>query len=273
MYSDYTLAYGTHATPEDGRCAMEWVSHLAGEPHSDQPRASARCCARSASRSTTASTTVHASACDPTWLGRSGPRRMGSIRSGLDGPRLADPRLLAELARGGRPERAGRRAQGADAGARRALPAAGPGRARGGPRRGPGGPRRPGHGRRPARWPANWPGPARERQPGPEPAWPWATWPATGPGRRPACWPATPPPPPPKRALDPLGAAEPAPRPRTRLEPRWPRRWSNCAARSSGSWTGCCPPSRCRAPPVLPLPKASSRFLYELTPVLHAVFM
>ena len=38
MSTDYTLAYGTHATPEDGRCAMEWVSHLAGEPHSDQPK-------------------------------------------------------------------------------------------------------------------------------------------------------------------------------------------------------------------------------------------
>jgi hypothetical protein len=37
MSSDYTLAYGTHATPEDGRCAMEWVSHLAGEIHSDEP--------------------------------------------------------------------------------------------------------------------------------------------------------------------------------------------------------------------------------------------
>ena len=37
MSTDYTLAYGTHATPDDGRCAMEWVSHLAGEPHSDQP--------------------------------------------------------------------------------------------------------------------------------------------------------------------------------------------------------------------------------------------
>ena len=37
MTTDYTLAYGTHATPEDGRCAMEWVSHLAGEPHSDEP--------------------------------------------------------------------------------------------------------------------------------------------------------------------------------------------------------------------------------------------
>jgi hypothetical protein len=35
--SDYTLAYGTHASPQDGRCAMEWVSYLAGEPHSDQP--------------------------------------------------------------------------------------------------------------------------------------------------------------------------------------------------------------------------------------------
>ncbi len=37
MSSDYTLAYGTHATPEDGRCAMEWVSYLAGEPHGDEP--------------------------------------------------------------------------------------------------------------------------------------------------------------------------------------------------------------------------------------------
>jgi hypothetical protein len=37
MSSDYRLAYGTHATPEDGRCAMEWVSYLAGEPHSDEP--------------------------------------------------------------------------------------------------------------------------------------------------------------------------------------------------------------------------------------------
>jgi hypothetical protein len=37
MSTDYTLAYGTHATPEEGRCAMEWVSFLAGEPHSDDP--------------------------------------------------------------------------------------------------------------------------------------------------------------------------------------------------------------------------------------------
>ncbi len=37
MSTDYTLSYGTHATPQDGRCAMEWVSHLAGEPHSDEP--------------------------------------------------------------------------------------------------------------------------------------------------------------------------------------------------------------------------------------------
>ncbi|HEX4011113.1 MAG TPA: hypothetical protein VHX62_13935 [Solirubrobacteraceae bacterium] len=37
MTHDYTLAYGTHATPHDGRCAMEWVSYLAGESHSDQP--------------------------------------------------------------------------------------------------------------------------------------------------------------------------------------------------------------------------------------------
>ena len=37
MGTDYTLAYGTHATPGDGRCAMEWVSYLAGEAHSDEP--------------------------------------------------------------------------------------------------------------------------------------------------------------------------------------------------------------------------------------------
>jgi len=37
MTDDYTLAYGTHPNPQDGRCAMEWVAHLAGERHSDQP--------------------------------------------------------------------------------------------------------------------------------------------------------------------------------------------------------------------------------------------
>ena len=37
MSTDYMLAYGTHATPDEGRCAMEWVSYLAGEPHSDEP--------------------------------------------------------------------------------------------------------------------------------------------------------------------------------------------------------------------------------------------
>ncbi len=37
MSTDYSLAYGTHAAPEDGRCAMEWVSYLAGEAHSDEP--------------------------------------------------------------------------------------------------------------------------------------------------------------------------------------------------------------------------------------------
>jgi hypothetical protein len=37
MSNDYRLSYGTHATPEHGRCAMEWVSYLAGEPHGDHP--------------------------------------------------------------------------------------------------------------------------------------------------------------------------------------------------------------------------------------------
>jgi hypothetical protein len=34
---DYTLSYGANATPGEGRCAMEWVSWIAGEQHSDSP--------------------------------------------------------------------------------------------------------------------------------------------------------------------------------------------------------------------------------------------
>jgi hypothetical protein len=34
---DYWLGRGPHATPDEGRCAMEWVSHLAGERHNDRP--------------------------------------------------------------------------------------------------------------------------------------------------------------------------------------------------------------------------------------------
>jgi hypothetical protein len=37
MTADYTLSYGTHATPDEGRCAMEWTSYLAGEGHTDSP--------------------------------------------------------------------------------------------------------------------------------------------------------------------------------------------------------------------------------------------
>jgi hypothetical protein len=33
----YFLSHGKHATPQDGRCAMEWVAYLAGEQHTDQP--------------------------------------------------------------------------------------------------------------------------------------------------------------------------------------------------------------------------------------------
>ena len=35
---DYRLASGAHRRPGTRRCAMEWVAHLAGEPHSDAPR-------------------------------------------------------------------------------------------------------------------------------------------------------------------------------------------------------------------------------------------
>lgn len=37
MSTDYSVAYGTHAEPHNGRCAMEWVSYLANEAHSDEP--------------------------------------------------------------------------------------------------------------------------------------------------------------------------------------------------------------------------------------------
>jgi hypothetical protein len=38
MGDQYHLAVGPHHRPGGGRCAMEWVAHLAGEPHTDEPR-------------------------------------------------------------------------------------------------------------------------------------------------------------------------------------------------------------------------------------------
>lgn len=35
--NEYFLSKGAHSTAADGRCAMEWVSYLAGEQHTDQP--------------------------------------------------------------------------------------------------------------------------------------------------------------------------------------------------------------------------------------------
>jgi hypothetical protein len=35
---DYFLSKGSHSSAGDGRCAMEWVSFLAGERHSDPKR-------------------------------------------------------------------------------------------------------------------------------------------------------------------------------------------------------------------------------------------
>jgi len=37
MTNPYLLKEGSHRTPKEGRCAMEWVAHLAGEPHTDTP--------------------------------------------------------------------------------------------------------------------------------------------------------------------------------------------------------------------------------------------
>ena len=35
--NEYVLTVGPHRRPGGGRCAMEWVAHLAGEPHTDAP--------------------------------------------------------------------------------------------------------------------------------------------------------------------------------------------------------------------------------------------
>lgn len=37
MNDRYELTVGPHRRPGGGRCAMEWVAHLAGEPHTDTP--------------------------------------------------------------------------------------------------------------------------------------------------------------------------------------------------------------------------------------------
>ena len=34
----YFVSQGSHDRREDGMCAMEWASYLAGEPHSDSPQ-------------------------------------------------------------------------------------------------------------------------------------------------------------------------------------------------------------------------------------------
>jgi hypothetical protein len=35
--NNYYLDRGAHVDPSHGRCAMEWVAHLCGEPHTDRP--------------------------------------------------------------------------------------------------------------------------------------------------------------------------------------------------------------------------------------------
>jgi hypothetical protein len=37
MPDKYFLAKGSHDTPQDGLCAMEWAAYIAGESHTDQP--------------------------------------------------------------------------------------------------------------------------------------------------------------------------------------------------------------------------------------------
>jgi hypothetical protein len=82
MSTDYTLSCGTHATPKEGRCAMEWVSHLAGEPHSAEPA-----CVSPVLRAFCASLDDGLEDIPRQQLRRYLPRTIGTSRDGLDDQR------------------------------------------------------------------------------------------------------------------------------------------------------------------------------------------
>ena len=80
MSADYTLAYGTHATAAEGRCAMEWVSYLAGEPHSDEPACVSPVLRAFCTTLNDSLEEARASTCDHISRGRSAQRTMGSTK-------------------------------------------------------------------------------------------------------------------------------------------------------------------------------------------------
>ena len=98
MTSDYTLAYGTHPNPQDGRCAMEWVAHLAGERHSDQP-ACVSPVVRAAVRRAQRWPRLHRAPAPAPVSDAHDRHRRGRPRRNprVDGARLADRRLRADL--------------------------------------------------------------------------------------------------------------------------------------------------------------------------------
>ena len=82
MGTDYTLSYGTHSTPDEGRCAMEWVSYLAGEPHSDDPACVSPVLRAYCTSLTTLLTMGLASFCVHASRARSAPQMMASTKHG-----------------------------------------------------------------------------------------------------------------------------------------------------------------------------------------------
>src|SRR4051794_11251757 len=138
MMSDrYRLSAGRHPRAEQGRCAMEWVAHLAGEAHSDRPE-----CVTPVVGAFARSWN---DALDETTRQRLRPylgRMIGTAGDGLDDARawrctdwLRRPRAPGPLGRarvggaaGGRPRpRGGRASQSARAAARRGAGGAGRG--------------------------------------------------------------------------------------------------------------------------------------------------
>ena len=249
MSNDYILAYGTHAQPQDGRCAMEWVSYLAGEPHCDQPTCvspvlRAMCIALNDGLDQQPRQRLRPYLTRT--IGTAGGRPGHAAR--LDGDGLARPALHARLAAPGRiwptlptPSSPPRRSPAPTASPARWTCWRPPAASRARPARRRSGRRCRPAGRPPSRpaWPGARPrGPAPAPPPGPPPASASATSPGTAPVPRHARRPET-------RRRSPSVSREPR-----RVTPaRGPlptRCWSpRSSASPSRPWrclTGCCPP-------------------------------
>lgn len=79
------LTIGTHLSPEDGACLMEWVSVLAGEPWTDHP-------------ATTHPLAAHLGRLVNDAMSPAGRQELLALAPRLTGLRSQDPRVTAELA-------------------------------------------------------------------------------------------------------------------------------------------------------------------------------